>query len=262
MQKTQQEIRITARTVDQALEEAASRLKLSKEQLNYRVISQTSGGFFSFFGKKVEIAVKTGAGNGRAPQERAQRPKPARAEKPARVEKAAETVAEQEELTEAEVKALVEDLRSFCEEICRLMSSEARVEARVDDNRLVLDVNDEFLVAQITKNPKLAESLEHILRKKPRHLKRELPFRIFVDAQGLRMQREKELIDMAHDLSEKVHANKRPIVLNYKSSYDRKIIHMALDKDERVYTKSIGSGSNRKLMILPVKKGDGAEDFT
>ena len=28
---------------------------------------------------------------------------------------------------------------------------------------------------------------------------------------------------------------------------------MALDKDDLVYTKSIGSGSNRKLMILPQK---------
>jgi spoIIIJ-associated protein len=56
---------------------------------------------------------------------------------------------------------------------------------------------------------------------------------------------------MAKDLSEKVHENKKPIVLNYKSPYERKIIHMALDKDDRVYTKSIGSGPGRKLMILP-----------
>ena len=62
------------------------------------------------------------------------------------------------------------------------------------------------------------------------------------------------LIEMAHDLSDKVHEKQKPIVLNYKSSYDRKIIHMALDKNDKVYTKSIGSGANRKLMILPVKQ--------
>jgi spoIIIJ-associated protein len=84
-------------------------------------------------------------------------------------------------------------------------------------------------------------------------LKRELPFRIFIDVNGVRMNREQELIEMAKDLSLKVHENQKPVVLNYKSSYDRKIIHMALDRDERVYTKSIGSGTNRKLMILPIK---------
>ena len=48
--------------------------------------------------------------------------------------------------------------------------------------------------------------------------------------------------------------------MTHKSSYDRKIIHMALDKDDLVYTKSIGSGANRKLMILPSKtKGEEVE---
>ena len=62
---------------------------------------------------------------------------------------------------------------------------------------------------------------------------------------------------MAKNLSEEVCRNQRPVVLNYKSAYDRKIIHMALDEDERVYTKSIGTGSHRKLMILPVRKRSG-----
>jgi hypothetical protein len=34
---------------------------------------------------------------------------------------------------------------------------------------------------------------------------------------------------------------------------------MALDKDDRVYTKSIGTGPNRKLMILPIRKKDEPE---
>lgn len=102
----------------------------------------------------------------------------------------------------------------------------------------------------MAKNVKIAESLEHILRKIPK-IKRELPFRVFVDVNEIRQSRETELVEMAQDLSEKVHDKKRPIVLNYKNSYDRKIIHMALDKDDRVYTKSIGEGSDRKLMILP-----------
>ncbi len=35
---------------------------------------------------------------------------------------------------------------------------------------------------------------------------------------------------------------------------------MALDADDRVYTKSIGSGPNRKLMILPVKGEEAAPE--
>lgn len=239
MQKSSREVRVTAKTIELAVEEAATRLGVDIDNVDYRVISQTGGGFFSFLGKKVEIVAVRGGDGVRS----------------------SESEDDRLELSESEVAELKEDLRRFCAGICRLMTQgEVDVKAHIEDGRLVLDINDEFLAAQIVKNSKLAESLEHILRKKPRHLKRELPFRIFVDVNGVRLQREKELIEMAHDLSEKVHENKRPIVLNYKSSYDRKIIHMALDKDDRVYTKSIGSGPNRKLMILPTKKSGMVED--
>lgn len=243
MLKSSKEVRVTAKTLELAVDEAATRLGVDVEHVDYRVVSQTAGGFFSFLGKKVEIvAVRRGEGKMVAGE-------------------SFENGEERCELSDSEVAELKEDLRQFCAGICRYMTQgDVDVKADIQDGRLVLDINDEFLAAQIVKNSKLAESLEHILRKKPRHLKRELPFRIFVDVNGVRLQREKELIEMAHDLSEKVHENKRPIVLNYKSSYDRKIIHMALDKDDRVYTKSIGSGPNRKLMILPMKKPGMVED--
>ena len=87
-------------------------------------------------------------------------------------------------------------------------------------------------------------------------MRTELPFRIFVDAKGIRLAKEKNLVNMAKDLSNKVFENQKPIVLNNQTPYDRKIIHLALDKDKRVYTKSIGVGQNRKLMILPSKEAN------
>ena len=252
MANSAKEIRVSAKTLEAAVSEAASMLNISQESVGYRVVSQTNGGFFSFLGKKVEISAWPKVDKRSEAVEKDRR-------KSARKPTATEEVVQ--ELGDEEVEALTEDLRSFCSGICERISGESvKVTAEVSSGRLVLDIDDEYLANQIGKNSKLAESLEHILRKKPRHLKRELPFRIFVDVRGIRRKREDDLIELAKDLSEKVSDNKRPIVLNYKSSYDRKIIHMALDKDERVYTKSIGTGPNRKLMILPIKKKDGEPD--
>ena len=259
MQNAANEVRVTAKTLEQAIKEASTVLETSQDNVDYRVISQTNGGFFSFLGKKVEIAAWAKSASLKKPSRRTggtraddDRQNSRLSTKKAAVSaEATETVA----LSDEEVSSLVDDLRSFCEGICRRISGESvKVHAELDGDRLVLDIDNDYLSVQIVKNAKLAESLEHILRKKPRHLKRELPFRIFVDVKGVRRKREDDLVELARDLSEKVNENKRPIVLNYKSSYDRKIIHMALDKDERVYTKSIGSGPNRKLMILPIKK--------
>jgi len=258
------EVRVTAKTLETALAQACKILDTQLSQVDYRVVSQTNGGFFSFLAKKVEIAawIKSGgktvtnrsSANSSASHSKAAVKKPSR-DKYVAQENDVQEDDDRPELDASEVAALKEDLRLFCEGICSHVSGQqVKVTGEIVDERLVLDIDDEYLSTQIMKNSKLAESLEHILRKKPRHLKRELPFRIFVDVKGVRRKREFDLVELAQDLSEKVHENRRPIVLNYKSSYDRKIIHMALDKDDRVYTKSIGSGPNRKLMILPIKK--------
>ena len=56
MQKNAKEIRVTAKTADLAIKEAASLLNTQVENVAHRIVSQTNGGFFSFLGKKVEIA--------------------------------------------------------------------------------------------------------------------------------------------------------------------------------------------------------------
>lgn len=257
-------INVQAKTLEQALIKACGLLGVSQEGLAYKVLKEdTSKGFMSFFkSSSIEIeAWSTNSrnnGSQRSSASRSSTPRSPRSHAPTQERTPRysndEDEVPAEPLSVEKTLELVEELRSFCEGICALVTGETvAVTANNTDGRLILNIEDEYIAGQISKNSKLAEAMEHILRKKPRHLRQELPFRIFVDVSGVRRKREEELINMAQDLSSKVHENKRPIVLNYKSSYDRKIIHMALDKDDRVYTKSIGSGPNRKLMILPVK---------
>jgi spoIIIJ-associated protein len=159
-----------------------------------------------------------------------------------------------EPLDPAQQEQVVQELRTFCAEVCsRIVGKPVEVTATLNDDRLRMDIKDEEIGSILSQNSKLAESLEHLLRKKPRHLKQELPFRVFIDAGNSRRSREEELTTLAREMSEKVVETQRPVVLNYQSSYDRKIIHTTLEGDERVFTKSIGSGSNRKLMILPAR---------
>lgn len=269
-----QTINVQAKTLEQALIKACGALGVSQEGLGYKIVKEdTSKGFMSFFkASSVEIEAWTTRGNQSQSRNNGQRSERDNTQRENRRSEPRTTRKEhtpttrtnysddsQEQISAEPLSAektteLVEELRQFCAGICERIAGEpVTVSATNNDGRLVLNVENEYISDQINKNSKLAEAMEHILRKKPRHLRQELPFRIFVDVSGSRRQREEDLIHMAQDLSSKVHENKRPIVLNYKSSYDRKIIHMALDKDDRVYTKSIGSGPNRKLMILPVK---------
>ena len=242
-------VKIEAKSLDQAIVKAAGQLGITQEQVGYNVLKEGSGkSLLSFFGGRPKVEIEA--------WDKLSNNAPVSAPRNGRSHSTDSFLqSEAPKLTDQQVADLRVELREFCTGICeRMAQAEVKITDKLVDNRLILDIDSDFMAQQITKHSKLAEAMEHILRKKPRHLKQELPFRIFIDVRGLRLNREDELIQMAHDLSDKVHENKRPIVLNYKSSYDRKIIHMALDKDERVYTKSIGTGANRKLMILPTRE--------
>ncbi len=62
MQSQTHEIRVTAKTLDGALTEAARQLEVEQEQLDYRLVSQGGTGIFSFLTKKVEISAWKKAG--------------------------------------------------------------------------------------------------------------------------------------------------------------------------------------------------------
>lgn len=267
------ELVLTGRNLEQLLKKAEAHFGVKESQLDYKInTSKKSGLFSSLFGKKIEVAVwvKSSKKGGKNPKNsrkrnpRAKREDRSKQDRPKQESRRSRTKSQPSEvavLSASEIEELQSDLKKFCEDLCEFMvARKVKVETQLDEYRLCLNIDDDEIAAMMNKNYKVAESLEHLLRKKPRHLKRELPFRIFVDAQGYRLKREEDLIQLAKDLSRKVQQNKRPIVLTHKSSYDRKIIHMALDKDDLVYTKSIGSGANRKLMILPSKtKGEEVE---
>jgi spoIIIJ-associated protein len=221
-------IQIEEKSLELAIVKAAGRLGITQSELAYKIIGKNEG-FLGIFGKKIQIEAW--------PKKRSQD----------------HAIDEFESIEDVQ-----EDLRVFLTGIYfQMFGKHAEVQVRLDKNdRLIFDIKCPYLASQIKNNIKIAESMEHLLRKKPRYFKSELPFRIFVDANNARVEKENDLVLMAKDLSNKVYENQKPIILNYQSPYDRKVIHLALDKDKRVYTKSIGVGQNRKLMILPSKEAN------
>jgi spoIIIJ-associated protein len=287
--RNRQPIRIEAKSVEQALTLACVKLNLSKEDLEYKVLKEPKQGLVSFFmGAKAEIEVwprsssnrgqrserkgaeqgrDSGRNAGRHSDNRDRRPN-AKASGKDRMERKSEPRPPREERAPAEpltpeTQAQLErDISQFCKELCeRIVGETVEVSSMMEEGKMKLEVDNAAVAAIIQSNTKFVESLEHLLRKKPRYLKQELPFRIFIDAQGSRKGREEELIRIAKEKAEEVVATGQKCVLDYKSAADRKIIHMALENDTRVYTKSIGNGPSRKLMIL-LSRGRRSENKT
>ena len=73
--------------------------------------------------------------------------------------------------------------------------------------------------------------------------------RISVDAESYRAKREESLCRLAEKIAGKVTKYRRNMTLEPMNSYERHVIHTALQDHEGVYTFSSGSEPNRRVVI-------------
>ena len=82
--------------------------------------------------------------------------------------------------------------------------------------------------------------------------------RVTIDIEGYRAKREATLRALARRMAQKAIRNKRSVMLEPMSAYERRIIHSEIQSIEGVSTNSIGSENNRKIVIfLTDKKPEG-----
>ena len=68
-----------------------------------------------------------------------------------------------------------------------------------------------------------------------------------------RKRKEKSLIVLAEKLGKKVKKTNKPVTISNLNAYDRRIVHLTLQDDKSLTTKSRGDGAYRKIIILPNK---------
>ena len=78
--------------------------------------------------------------------------------------------------------------------------------------------------------------------------------RVTIDIEGYRKKREETLRALARRMAAKALRNRRSVMLEPMSAYERRIIHSEIQNIEGVSTNSIGSDNNRKIVIFLTDK--------
>ena len=78
--------------------------------------------------------------------------------------------------------------------------------------------------------------------------------RVTLDIEGYRKKREETLRALARRMAQKAIRNRRSVMLEPMSAYERRIIHSEIQTIEGVSTNSIGSDNNRKIVIFLTDK--------
>lgn len=266
-------IRVSAKTVDDAITEALIQLGVTSDRLEYEVIEKGSAGFLGIGMKQAVIEAR------RKPEpkeEKVEEPvveEPVKAE-PKKVEavqpqKAAEKKADEpqktafEKAVEKEVKEEVKKetklvevqpqtikaVEDFLKNTMKAMDMEVELKTEIDqDGALCVDMSGEHMGILIGKRGQTLDSLQY-LANRVANKHQEGYVRVKLDTENYRARREETLRHLAKNIAHKVKRNRRPVALEPMNPYERRIIHSALQSDPYVMTHSEGEEPFRKVVI-------------
>jgi spoIIIJ-associated protein len=132
------------------------------------------------------------------------------------------------------------------------LASDARV--RIDDpadGNVVLSILTDDSGAVIGRRGQTLDALEHIVNRIVLRDERAAAGRISLDVEGYRGRRQESLEELAKRLAAKASQTGQTVTLNPLSPRDRRIVHLALQSDPNVTTRSEGDGVFRRLLIVP-----------
>jgi spoIIIJ-associated protein len=283
----------SARSVDEALKAALDELGLDQDDLsfNYEVVQMPKSGFLGIGALPAIVRVSYDDGMPepaksepvkveepakpvrpeapKAPAEKSeqskpapQAEKPARQPKPARSEKPKEKPAAPEKPKEKPADAPASagqteteyaEIRSFLTGLMEHLGVEAEIKIGPRDNGgILVSISGSGTGAIIGRRGETLDAIQHLTnyvvnRDSDRRM------HISVDAENYRAKREESLTKLAVKMAEKVLKYKRSMALEPMNSYERHVIHTALQNYEGVTTSSTGVEPNRRVVVSYVK---------
>lgn len=243
-------------SIDEAIENALKSLGATRDRVEIEILNSAVRGLFGIGSRKARVRATL-----RAPIDTeidTEHPELAAA---ALHEAAPETPAPTCELTADDHQA-EERARGVLEEILRHMEVHAAVHVRYADGAVQFNLSGDSSGVLIGRRGQMLDALEYLLNRVAGRDEGGAP-RIIVDSENYRARRRESLQELARRMGEQAKKKQKPVTLNPMSPRDRRIIHLILQEDTSLVTKSSGKGYFRKLIIVPagmVKRRRDASD--
>ncbi|KPJ55720.1 MAG: hypothetical protein AMJ42_06380 [Deltaproteobacteria bacterium DG_8] len=206
---------VEAKTMEEAINQACEQLGKPQDQLEIEVLSDISSKVFGIMGsKKVRIKAT---------------------------------------LKETETKGDAQKVKEVLGNILQGFGAEAHIETSEDDECITLNIKGDGSGILIGRKGQTLDAFQYLINKIV-HRSPECKKRIIVDTEGYRQKRKEILINLAKRLGEKAINKDAPVSTNPLNPFERRIIHLALQDDAGLATKSTGEGIYRRVVIFPQKK--------
>ncbi len=236
----------TGSDVTDAIEKACNELKVRQDQLDIEIVKTGSGGIFGLIRRKAQIKVSLKI----ATEKTAEHPTPTvQEDRPAndRSEKKLPPNAP----IPPEVFPMVKEKLSG---ILDRMGFPSKIETFEKNGKVVAHIAGDYEEKIIGPEGQTLDGLQFLLRK---IISRAFPGRIMIslDAGNFRETRRQDLEEQALHLAGQVKETGKTRMLPALNPSERRIVHMALQKDNTIRSRSVGSGIFKKILIYLPGKG-------
>jgi len=151
-----------------------------------------------------------------------------------------------------DTKDIADTIRDVIENVFRRMEIDCRIaDVKEGESKVYIELeskNSSGLV--IGRKGKTLEALQFMVNLIVNH-KTGSDKKIILDIESYRAKRERALRKMSKDIAFKVIKSGKPWTLEPMNPFERRLIHLTLQNDARVTTKSEGQGIYRKVTIMP-----------
>ena len=217
----------SGKTEEAAIAAALEELGLDRDDVSVEIVERAKSGFLGIGASPAVIRVQYEAPDEEAEQEAA----PAEAQAPA---------------AEPESYARI---RTFVSGLLEHMGIQAQIDITARDNGGVnVNLSGSGMGAVIGRRGETLDAIQHLTnyavnRGSDKHM------HISVDAESYRAKREESLVRLAEKMAAKAVKYKRSMALEPMNSYERHVIHTALQDYEGVTTSSTGTEPNRRVVV-------------
>ena len=265
----------SARTEDEAINLALEELGLDRDDVSVEIVTRSKSGFLGIGACNAVVKISYEVPD---PKPEIEAKPEVIKEKPAtpkQEKKTAEKKQEQKSAPKQEQKAVpapkaepvkpetavIRDepaeyaaIRSFLDGLLEKMGVKAEIEIgpREDADGIDVKLSGKNMGAIIGRRGETLDAIQHLTNYAVNR-GNDKRMHINVDAEGYRSKREESLVKLAEKMAEKAIKYKRSMALEPMNSYERHVIHSALQNYEGVTTASTGVEPNRRVVVSYVK---------
>ena len=238
----------TGKTEDEAVAAALSELGLERDDVSVEIIERAKSGFLGIGAIPARVRISWESDEDEAEAESAAAVK---AEAPA-AEPAAEP-AKAPAAVPVDEPAEYAAIRSFLSGLLERMGVDAVITiTEREGGGILVDLSGPGMGAVIGRRGETLDAIQHLTNYAVNH-DSDKHLRISVDAENYRAKREESLVRLAEKMAEKTIKYKRSMALEPMNSYERHVIHAALQNYEGVTTASSGTEPNRRVVVSYVR---------